>query len=642
MQKDISIIIVNYNVRHFLRRCIDSILNSKTSGLDMEIFVVDNASIDGSNAMIRKHFPDVILIANTDNVGFSVANNQAIREAKGKHILILNPDTVLQEDTLQTCYDHMEANDEIGAIGVKMIDGTGNFLPESKRALPTVWNSFSKLSGLAALFPKSRLFNQYALGYLDEDKNHVVDVLCGAFMYVRRTVIEEVGMFDERFFMYGEDIDWSRRIGEGGYDIHYLAGTAIIHYKGESTKKASLSYVKTFYHAMGLYVEKHYAGRRGRWFAQLLKLAISIRAAISGLRRLLTQLIWPLVDALLIGAGLKGFSYVWARYYFDTPNYYADSSLNWNVSLYACIWAFTLWFIGYYQKSSWKKRLLGISSGLVGILIFYALLPDDYRSSRLIILAGTFIAFIITSITALLFRRNRTAEKAKNILIVADLDVAQEIRNSLAKADVRSVVLGVVNPTVDTDKDLDYLNDLSQLGPLCKVLKADEIIFSTESMPMKEIMKQMMVLDTKLSFKIAGDDSLSIIGSSSKNTTGELYNVNIKYNLADGYSLHVKRVFDFTISILMILFAPILLFFNRFDVFGYFKNVIRTFLGLKSWIGYTGTLEDYQNLPELKPSVITLSLTEGEEAHLVNLYYARDYSVWTDLELLIKNLNKLT
>ncbi|MEM9547120.1 MAG: glycosyltransferase [Bacteroidota bacterium] len=637
---DISIIIVNYNVRHFLKRCIESIYHSKIDDLNVEVFVVDNASIDGSNEMIRTHFENVHLIANEKNVGFAVANNQAIRKAGGKHILILNPDTVLQEDTLEVCYSHMEENPKVGALGVKMIDGAGAFLPESKRDLPTVWNSIAKLSGLAALFPTTKLFNGYALGHLDENKNHSIQVLCGAFMYVRKSVIDEVGMFDERFFMYGEDIDWSRRIIEGGNEIHYLAETTIIHYKGESTKKASLSYVKTFYNAMGLYVEKHYAGSRGKWFARFLKLGISLRAGISGLKRLLTQAIRPLIDALLIGGGLKGFSILWASYYFKNPAYYESSSLNWNIILYSLVWAFVLWFMGYYQKSSLRKRVVGIVSGLICLLIFYALLPDTYRSSRVILLAGAVISVLITSITAFVFRQNKTSEKTKNMLIVATKEVAEEIKESLVKAEVKSNVLGIVNPEENANKDLDYLNDISQLAPLSKVLKADEIIFSSENMKMKDIMKQMMVLDTKLSFKIAGDDSLSIIGSSSKNTAGELYNVNIKYNLDDGYYKHVKRIFDFSMSMLILIFSPVLLVINGFDIAGLFRNILQTLVGVKTWIGYAGGIEDFQNLPELKDSVI--QLPSHEETHLENLYYARDYTLWTDLDLLAKNLNKLT
>ncbi len=642
MVKDISIIIVNYNVRYFLKRCIESIYNSKIGGIEIEVFVVDNASIDGSNEMIRSDFKNVRLIANQKNAGFAVANNQAIKLTNSKHVLILNPDTILEEDTLQICFDYMERNRDVGAIGVKMIDGTGKFLPESKRDLPTVWNSFAKLSGLAALFPFSKMFNGYALGHLDQNKNHSIQVLCGAFMFVRKSVIEEVGVFDERFFMYGEDIDWSRRIGEGGFDIHYLADTTIIHYKGESTKKASLSYVKTFYNAMGLYVEKHYTGRSGRWFASLLKLGISVRAAISGMKRMVSQLIWPIIDGVLIGSALKWFSFLWASYYFKNPFYYTESSLFWNIVLYASVWAFVLWFIGYYQKSSWRKRVVGVVSGLICILIFYALLPDHFRPSRLIILAGTLISFIITAITAFILRYNNGSEKTKNILIVADVEVAKEIKMSLNKAEVKSNILGVVNPETEASKDLSYLNDISQLRPLSKVLKADEVIFSTENMKMKEIMKQMMILDTKLSFKIAGDDSLSIIGSNSKNTSGELYNVNIKYNLADGYYRHVKRVFDFSMSIVLLILSPILMIFNKFRLVRLIKHIFQTMLGLKTFIGYTGSIDQYQNLPELSPCVIMLPLGNQDDGQARNMYYARSYSVWTDLEVLAKNLNKLT
>lgn len=642
MEVDISIIIVNYNVRHFLKRCIESIYNSKIGQLKIEVFVVDNASIDGSNEMVQSNFKDVILIANKDNVGFSVANNQAIKQAKGNHILILNPDTVLQEDTLHICHEHMNSNSQVGAIGVKMIDGAGKFLPESKRDLPTVWNSFAKLSGLAAIFSNSKFFNGYALGHLDENKNHSIQVLCGAFMYVRKTSIDKVGMFDERFFMYGEDIDWSRRIIEGGYEIHYLADTAIIHYKGESTKKASLSYVKTFYNAMGLYVEKHYSGSSGKWFARFLKLGISVRAGISGIKRLVMQLIGPILDGILIASGLKGFSLLWASYYFKDPSYYSDSSMNWNIILYAAFWAFILWFIGYYQKISWKKRLVGVFSGLICILIFYALLPDTYRSSRIIILAGALISLITSSITSYILKRNKSLEKIKNILIVADTSVANDISKSLEKAKVKSNVLGIVNPNVGAKKDLKYLNDVSQLSALSKILKADEIIFSTENMKMKEIMKQMMSLDSKLSFKIAGDDSLSILGSNSKNTTGELYNVNIKYNLAEGYFKHVKRVFDFSTSLILLIFFPILMLFNKFRIFTLIRNLVQGILGIKTVVGYSGSLNDFQNLPELNTGIIKLPIEEGEEQQLKNMYYARDYTVWTDLEVLTTHLNKLT
>ena len=181
----LSIIIVNYNVKHFLEQCLKSVEKALIS-LDSEVIVVDNNSVDGSVKMIKDKFPSVKLIANKQNTGFSVANNQAIAEAKGEYILLLNPDTVVQEDTFTKCISFMDEHQDAGALGIKMFDGKGNFLPESKRGLPTPSVAFFKIFGLSTIFPKSRLFGKYHLGYLSENQNHKVDILSGAFMMIRK------------------------------------------------------------------------------------------------------------------------------------------------------------------------------------------------------------------------------------------------------------------------------------------------------------------------------------------------------------------------------------------------------------------------------------------------------------------------
>ena len=201
---------------------------------------MDNNSVDGSLKMLNYKFPKVIVISNKTNTGFSVANNQGINIAKGEHILLLNPDTVVQEDTLLKCVKFLDTNKNAGALGIKMFNGKGEFLPESKRGLPTPRVAFFKIFGLSSIFPKSRIFGQYHLGYLDEDENHVVEVLSGAFMMIKKRVIEKVGNLDETFFMYGEDIDLSYRIIKEGIKTTILPESNIIHYKGESTKKAPL------------------------------------------------------------------------------------------------------------------------------------------------------------------------------------------------------------------------------------------------------------------------------------------------------------------------------------------------------------------------------------------------------------------
>ena len=226
--------------------------------------MVDNNSVDGSVELIKQKFPQVNLIVNAVNTGFAVANNQAIKLATGKYILLLNPDTVVQEDTFEKTLAFMEGDATIGGLGIKMLDGKGVFLPESKRGLPTPAVAFYKIFGLSKLFPNSKKFGQYHLTYLDKNKNHQVAVLSGAFMLMQKETFDKVGLLDETFFMYGEDIDLSYRVTQAGYKNYYFANSSIIHYKGESTKKSSINYVIVFYKAMAIFAKKHFSQSNAR------------------------------------------------------------------------------------------------------------------------------------------------------------------------------------------------------------------------------------------------------------------------------------------------------------------------------------------------------------------------------------------
>ncbi len=274
----LSIVIVNYRVQYLLEQCLLSVRRA-LKGIEGEVFVVDNDSQDDSLAYLQPRFPEVTFIANHENVGFSRANNQAIRLAKGEYVLLLNPDTLLVESTLHEVLDFMDRTPSAGAVGLKMIDSTGRFLPESKRSLPTPWVSFCKIFGLSQLFPQSQTFNRYALGYLSAEEKHVIDVLAGAFMMMRREALEKVGLLDERFFMYGEDIDLSYRIQQGGYDNYYLP-ISMLHYKGESTPKDSIRYIRVFYEAMDLFYKKHHP-QASVLLAIPIRLAILFRALLA-------------------------------------------------------------------------------------------------------------------------------------------------------------------------------------------------------------------------------------------------------------------------------------------------------------------------------------------------------------------------
>lgn len=276
----LSIIIVNYNVKYFLEKCLYSVQKAITD-IETEIFVIDNNSTDGSVAYLQPIFPQIIFISNKHNTGFGKACNQGLALSSGKYILFLNPDTLVAPDSFTRCINKFETDTTFGAIGVKMVDGDGKFLKESKRSLPEPLSSLYKLFGLSGLFPKSTIFSKYNLGYLDENQNHEVDVLCGAFMMIKKTVLDKTGGFDEAFFMYGEDIDLSYRILKAGYANYYLSETTIIHFKGESTDKGSLKYIKAFYGAMIIFVNKHYNGLQKFFFKGLLFAGIAVRAVIS-------------------------------------------------------------------------------------------------------------------------------------------------------------------------------------------------------------------------------------------------------------------------------------------------------------------------------------------------------------------------
>lgn len=286
----LSVIIVNYNVKYFLEQCLCSVRKAigantqETGRRNVEVWVVDNNSTDKSIEYLQMQFPFVQFIKNTVNQGFSKANNQAIQNAKGKYILFLNPDTIVPEDAFTKCIAFMDATPDAGSLGVQMVDGTGQYLKESKRGFPSLWVSFCKMSGLTRWFPTSKIFARYYMGHLSNQEIQKVDILSGAFMMVKKEVLDKTGGFDEQFFMYGEDIDLSYRIQQAGFTNYYFSDCTIIHFKGESTRKDS-KYVRQFYKAMVQFVQKHFHGELAWFYTGLLEAVIWLRAAITVVSR---------------------------------------------------------------------------------------------------------------------------------------------------------------------------------------------------------------------------------------------------------------------------------------------------------------------------------------------------------------------
>ena len=254
---ELSVIIVSYNTKDLLQNCLKSIFE-QTKEIGFDVWVVDNDSSDGSADMVEAKFPLVNLIRNPVNGGFAQANNLVLKQCTGDYVLILNPDTIIPENTFKKVIDFLQQHSDAGAVGCKLIKADGRLDIACKSGFPTPWNSFCKATGLDRLFPKSKFFGGYNLTYLDENETHAVDCLVGAFMMLPRTVMEQVGYLDEAFFMYGEDIDWCYRIKKAGYSIYYYPGTYIWHYKRESSKKESTKTIRYFHKAMYIYYNKHF------------------------------------------------------------------------------------------------------------------------------------------------------------------------------------------------------------------------------------------------------------------------------------------------------------------------------------------------------------------------------------------------
>ena len=437
---DISIIIVNYNVEHFLEQCLNSAF-SALKKVDGEIWVVDNNSIDNSMNMVKEKFPEALLIENKENVGFSKANNQAIRRSKGKYVLLLNPDTVVEEYTFKKVVQFMDKHPDAGGLGINMIDGKGNFLPESKRGLPTPTVAFYKIFGLSSLFPRSKKFGKYHLGYLDKEQTHEIEILSGAFMLMRKEALDKVGLLDENFFMYGEDIDLSWRIIKGGYKNYYFPGTRIIHYKGESTKKTSVNYVFVFYKAMIIFAKKHFSQKNARTFSFLINLAIYFRAGIAIGTRFIKKASLPLFDLTAIVAIFCGINLLYEN---QTGIEWPDEVIYISLPIYAIVWAIaTLYSGGYDRPVKLFNYLKGSGAGTITILVAYALLPEQYRFSRLLILAGGLSVLIYYVFSRLILSRLIPSRiklgfnDNKNFAIVGDADETERVENLLNQTDNR-------------------------------------------------------------------------------------------------------------------------------------------------------------------------------------------------------------
>ncbi|MHB1921823.1 MAG: glycosyltransferase family 2 protein [Chitinophagaceae bacterium] len=647
---DLSVIIVNYNVKYFAAQCLDSV--RKASGnLQVEVWVVDNHSSDGSVNFLKSLFPAVNFMENLSNRGFGAANNQAAHFCEGRYILLLNPDTILSEDSLRKCVEFLDLHPEAGAAGVRMIDSQGRFLRESKRSFPSPGAALSKILGLTSLFPRSKWWSRYYLGHLNAKENHSVEVLAGAFMMVRRKVWEEVGGFDEDFFMYGEDIDLSYRIARSGYLNFYFASTTILHYKGESTRKGSLNYVKMFYQAMSIFSRKHLRKGQATFLDSLIQLAIWLRAGLSVLIRILLFAGLKMMDFVLLTAGFLIVRKFWMDQ-IKPMNTYPLGVVFPGFIVASLVIMVSLYFSGAYDLGARKWNLgKGVLTGTLVNLIIYSLLPEGLRFSRAMILFGGLIGLVgIWLVRWLLtFFQVRDSEgvrdSRKNFLLVGTLEEGHEVRKILTESGIRDRLVGIVFPGYETPPAEGFLGNLLQLESLVSIFRIGEMIFSTQSCSYQFLLETMQQFGPRLQYPTFLRESGVIIRSQGSELSPEALAPS-RFRICSPSGRRGKRTADVCLALFFILTFPVYLFCAG-QVTSFLKTCRKVLTGEKTWVGFILPDPSRKWLPPLKPGVLNPSGKglpqdmDSGQLHRVNEWYATQYSPWSDVRLVLRMYREL-
>lgn len=642
----LSVIIVNYNVKYFLELCLHSVFRA-LQGFEGEVIVVDNNSFDDSCAMVREQFPQVVLLENRENKGFSRANNQGVAIAKGEYILFLNPDTVMPEDFFRKSLAYLDAHPEAGALGPRLIDGKGQFAPDGKKAFPTLSVAIFKTTGINKIFSRSPYFNKYYAVHIGERELAPVEVLSGCCMLVRSKVIAEIGgAFDEDYFMYCEDVDLSYRITKAGYRNIYFPEVSLVHYKGESTRKATLSYVRIFNEALSTFVRKHYSKGHARLFILFINIGIVLRAVLAAVKNVLKVLRMPLFDALVLLATLWVMKEFWVGVVKDIrPISLKLVSLTFPV--YILSWLVSLYFNGAYDQPYRALRVVrGMLFGTILALAFYGLLPPELRYSRAIIIFGGITGTVMLLGLHELFYRlgifkfipyDKLPRKA---VVVAEQDAFGDTALTLRRVHYAPELAGRIAPH---DPREDALGLLPGMKELLYTTGINEVIFCVNGLSYEEILAQMEHCGPAYDYKIHLPGSQSFVGSNSSHTSGDLYTLDQRYNLSSFDHQRNKRMVDVATALIFILLWPLLALRVK-GPFAFLGNCFRVLGGRNTWVGYSSAAE---GLPAIRPGIVPpYFLIEGYEPDAdirreMDKTYARDHVPGADLSLVLKNFRFL-
>lgn len=636
---DISIVIVNYNVKDHLDACLASIYKCNREGYKIEIFVVDNNSIDGSAKFIKSKYSDVIFIENDINLGFSKANNIALKQVSGKYVLLLNPDTILEEGTFGKLIKFCEENKEVGAIGSKLIQANGKLDLACKRSFPTLSVALPRIVGLSKLFPKSKIFGRYNLTYLDENETYEVEAICGAFMFMPKAVLDKVGFLDEDYFMYGEDLDLCYRIKKNGFKIFYYPEVKTVHLKGESTRKSGLTYVNNFYGAMNIFVKKNLGG--SFFLTLIMRLGVFYWSFFSYIKRFLKVLKFTILDVILFYLSFI----ISIKSRFDIlPNI----SYFFIISIYIAIWIILLFIFRAYSRRNGLSLVKTFNAIFAGFFINSSITYffKQYAFSREVVLFSTILglAFLLSyrgliNLYTFFVAKNIMLRKI-NLLIVGDSELNQDVEERfLAK-------YNIVYFNKITDR-----KDTNALSEIIKLKNINEVVFYGDYFSNHEILKIMWDFSGKnVIFKIVptGND---LILSKLHSNINDLSLVEIEYNIKNKMNIFLKRTFDIVLSfILIITIYPFIVLYYKLKKGNISRHTSKllllpdVFLGKYSFVGipiwYETSGKEYLGKKGLS-GIIQLNHFEGingEEMMNYNIFYAKNQNFKMDIEILLKTV----
>ncbi len=684
---DISIIIVNYNVKEFAANLLSSLEKAKDN-FRLETFLVDNASSDGSVSYLKRRYPEVTYIENRENTGFGKANNQAITQAKGRYTLLINPDTIVRQNTLKVMHEHMENHPETAAAGCKMLNPDGTFAPESRRAVPTPMTALWKILGLPKLFPSSKRFSAYYLGGEDENKQDRVPVLSGAFMFFRTGVLKEIGGFDEQFFMYGEDIDLCYRVRQNGWEIDYVPQTSIIHYKGESTKKENLDYVVTFNKAIYLFFRKHYSFGYTLFFRIFILSGIVLKGVISYLSTIFRKLTQPITDLGILNILVIIF-FIW-RYNIQPGNilhqyhvHYLFVNLLLSVIFIGSAVYYDLYGKNRFSIPATIKSTVIAFAGVVVITFFLR----DFAFSRLILLLSSIAGVLILSMVRLVqINRSRKAPnipgsflERKVILVGLNDKTAQLIRKIRSRADWKFNLVGVVaqNPeySVDEIENVPVIGDRRSILQLVRYHEADEIIFILPAVDHDQILRIISELRNTTVYPRIVPDSLDyIVGKTNVDYLDDIPVMDVNLPYFSRWNMFLKRMLDLAVSLFLLLILtpllaipvllrrkhrkslrihisdtrmhsiPLMLPYGKHRWKNRYLLIWQVFIGKMSLVGSPIMPEKKPRFANVKPGLTGFrQLSENRLYHedeklMHELYYLQNYSIWMDLDVLAKTL----